>query len=112
MMMIEMCAARLHFSHTPVVREPLPGRLRSATLALLRSAPAAHQEKGDASEGGSRAHESLSHRFRVAKCPIDRSLSRASSLLGDTNLCEFCLTWFSCRFRPPALSNRDNPQRA
>jgi hypothetical protein len=102
MMMIGICASRLHFPKPPHAMTT-PER-----LALCSGGP---PKRGNASEGGSRAHETFSHRFRVVKCPVGRSLSRASSHLGDASLCGFCLAWLSCRFWPPALSNRDNPQR-
>ncbi len=61
---------------------------------------------------GAEAHETLSLGFALVICPVGRSLSRASSLLGDAHLCGFCFAWISCRFRQPALTNRSNPQRA
>ena len=46
------------------------------------------------------------------KCPVGRSLSRASSLFGDANLCGFCFAWISCRF-PAAGPNepKQSPTR-
>ena len=74
----------------------LKGRLRCATLAWLRSAPAAELmmrmiPRRDASEGGSRTDGTYSLdsvRERCAGlCPVGRSLSRASSSLGLMPTC-------------------------
>jgi hypothetical protein len=61
---------------------------------------------------GAETHGTFSRRFRVHECPVGRSLSRASSRFGDAHLCVFCFAWISCRFRLPALTNRNNPLRA
>jgi hypothetical protein len=38
------------------------------------------------------------------ECPVGRSLSRASSRLGDAYLCGFCFAWISPHFWAPALN--------
>jgi len=43
--------------------------------------------------------------------PVGRS-SRAPSNLGGAHLCGFCPAWISDFNGPPALTNRDNSQRA
>lgn len=62
---------------------------------------------------GAEAHETFSHRFRAHEMPLSvgRFHGRLRSWVTPT-LCGFRLAWLSCRFRPPALTNRDNPQRA
>jgi hypothetical protein len=53
---------------------------------------------------GVETHETLSHRFVRHECPVGRSLSRASSRLGDASLCGFCLAWLSPHYWAPALN--------
>ena len=50
--------------------------------------------------------------FRIHECPVGRSLSRAPSHLGVVPTCaDSASPGLAAVSRPPALTNRSNPQR-